>query len=305
MLLASGSTDKTVKLWNFPEGELLRTLPNTDWIQSVAFSPDSKTLAIGSENGTIKIWWLDNGGNYTLTGHSGPVKSVAFSPDGKTLASGSADKTVKLWQFTNGKVLHTLTGHSGPVLSVAFSPEGQALASGSYDKTIKLWNLKTGELMTNFAEHSKPVWSVAFSSQDTVLASGSADETIKLWPVPVPLATQVNSPAPEVEATPSEIISPGEIAQLNRKLYDQIDNSWRSTPSFNTSLVYRVTVNEEGVITDYQPLNQAAGDFIQEVSLSSFRKVAPQSNHFSQFKVVFKPSGVIEVSPWEGWNYSY
>jgi WD40 repeat protein len=258
-------------------------------------------LASGSENGTIKIWWLDEGGNYTLTGHSGPVKSVAFSPDGKTLASGSADKTVKLWQFTNGKVLHTLTGHSGPVLSVAFSPEGQALASGSYDKTIKLWNLKTGELMTNFAEHSKPVWSVAFSSQDTVLASGSADETIKLWPVPVPLATQVNSPAPEVEATPSEIISPGKIAQLNRKLYDQIDNSWRSTPSFNTSLVYRVVVNEEGVITDYQPLNQAAGDFIQEVSIFSFRK-AGKPQHFYKFKVVLKPSGVLEVSPWEGWN---
>jgi WD40 repeat protein len=301
MLLASGSTDKTVKLWKFPEGKLLGTLSDTDWIQSVAFSPDSKILAIGSQNETIKIWWLDDGGNYTLTGHSGPVKSVAFSPDGKTLASGSADQTVKLWQFTNGKVLHTLTGHSGPVLSVAFSPEGQALASGSYDKTIKLWNLKTGELMTNFAQHSKPVWSVAFSSQDTVLASGSADETIKLWPVPVSLATQVNSPAPEVEATPSEIISPREIAQLNRKLYDQIDNSWRSTPSFNTSLVYRVAVNEEGVITDCQPLNQAAGNFIQEVPLSSFCK-AGKPQHFSQFKVVLKPSGVLEVSPWEGWR---
>ena len=98
--------------------------------------------------------------------------------------------------------------------------------------------------MTNFAEHSKPVLSVAFNSQDTVLASGSGDETIKLWPVPVPLATQVNSPAPEVEATPSEIIQPGEIAQLNRKLYDKIDNNWRSTPTFKTSLVYRVAVNE-------------------------------------------------------------
>ncbi|HEY9301504.1 MAG TPA: WD40 repeat domain-containing protein, partial [Phormidium sp.] len=86
------------------------------------------------------------------------------------------------------------------------------------------------------------------------------------------------------------------------KLYDQIDNSWRSTPTFNTSLVYRVTVNEEGVITDYQPLNQAASDFLQEVPLSSFRKVAPQPKHFSQFKVVFKPSGVIEVSPWDGWR---
>ncbi|MEG4109300.1 hypothetical protein QUA04_24760, partial [Microcoleus sp. S13_C5] len=108
----------------------------------------------------------------------------------------------------------------------------------------------------------------------------------------------VNSPAPEVEATPSEIISPGEIAQLNRKVYDQIDKSWRSTPTFSTSLVYRVAVNKEGVITDCQPLNQAAGNFIQEVSLSSFRKVARKPQHFRQFKVVLKPSGVLEVSPW-------
>ncbi|MCC5644224.1 serine/threonine protein kinase, partial [Nostoc sp. CHAB 5824] len=69
--LASGSEDKTIKLWDVSTGKALKT----------------------------------------LTGHSSKVNSVVFSPDGKTLASGSEDKTIKLWDVSTGKALKTLTGH--------------------------------------------------------------------------------------------------------------------------------------------------------------------------------------------------
>jgi serine/threonine protein kinase len=99
--LASGSADKTIKIWNLSTGQEIRT----------------------------------------LTGHSDPVRSVAFSPDGQTLASGSFDKTIKIWNLSTGQEIRTLTGHSNWVNSVAFSRDGQTLASGSYDKTIKIWNI--------------------------------------------------------------------------------------------------------------------------------------------------------------------
>jgi WD40 repeat protein len=99
--LASGSDDKTIKLWNLETGKEIRTLQGHDnFVNSVSFSPDGKTLASGSDDKTIKLWNLETGKEiYTLQGHDNSVNSVSFSPDGKTLASGSWDKTIKLWNL--------------------------------------------------------------------------------------------------------------------------------------------------------------------------------------------------------------
>ncbi|MCC5616087.1 serine/threonine protein kinase [Nostoc sp. CHAB 5836] len=153
-------------------------------VNSVAFSPDSTTLASASDDQTIKLWNLASGQEiHTLEGHSNWIWTVAFSPDHKILASGSADKTIKLWNIDTGKLIRTLQGHSDGVTSVAFSPDGKTLASGSAskDKTIKLWNIDTGNLIRTLEGHSNGVPSVIFSPDGKTLASGGWDKTIKLW----------------------------------------------------------------------------------------------------------------------------
>ncbi|RYO76123.1 hypothetical protein DL764_010304 [Monosporascus ibericus] len=85
--LASGSNDRTVKVWDAATGACLST----------------------------------------LTGHGGWVNSVAFSADGSRLASGSEDRTVKVWDAATGACLSTLTGHGDYVNSVAFSADGNYL----------------------------------------------------------------------------------------------------------------------------------------------------------------------------------
>ncbi|KAA8641512.1 uncharacterized protein ATNIH1004_011648 [Aspergillus tanneri] len=182
-LLASGSGDGTIKLWDPSTGELCQTLKgHSALVQSVTFSPDGQLLASGSGDGTIKLWDPSTGKLcQTLKGHSALVQSVTFSPDGQLLASGSNDRTIRLWDPSTGELRQTLKGHSSWVQSVAFSPNGRLLASGSADCTIRLWDPSTGELYQALEGHSSSVKSVTFSPDGQLLASGSDDRMIRLW----------------------------------------------------------------------------------------------------------------------------
>ena len=110
----SGSSDKTLRLWEVATGKELRR----------------------------------------FEGHSGRVCSVAFSPDGRYVLSGSRDKTIRLWEVATGKELRRFEGHSSWVISVAFSPDGRYILSGSEDRTLRLWEVATGKELRRFEGHS-------------------------------------------------------------------------------------------------------------------------------------------------------
>ena len=182
IILASGSEDNAIKLWDIATGTNIATLEgHRNRIRSVSFSPDRTMLASGSSDNTIKLWDIATGTNIaTLEGHKDLIYSISFSPDGVILASGSRDKTVKLWNVATGQNIATLEGHKDEVFSVSFSPDGTMLASGSYDTTVKLWEVMTKENIATL-KHKRQVVSIAFSSNGEALASGIWDGTILLW----------------------------------------------------------------------------------------------------------------------------
>lgn len=186
LVLATGSYDKTIKLWNTYNGLVLYTFTNRQGtITSVALSANGLMLASGGDDQTIKLWNARLGRPIrTLTGHKETVTSVALSTDGLILASGSDDRTVKLWETLTGKCLRTMAEHSGAVKSVALSADGLTLASGSDDQTIRLWDAQTGKCLHELTGHMDTIKSVALSADGLVLATtGSWDRMIKVWNV--------------------------------------------------------------------------------------------------------------------------
>jgi WD40 repeat protein/DNA-binding SARP family transcriptional activator len=182
-LLAVGTAEGEVRLWQMPAGQLAGIcLGHSHAVSSVAFSPNGETLASGSGDQTICLWNARTGHIlHTLRGHTHHVQSVAFSPDGKILASGSGDQTICLWDTHSGQALHTLYGHTDWVLSVAFRPDGEILASGSADQTVRLWDIRAGQVLHTLHGHTQRVHSVAFSPGGEILVSGGDDRTVRLW----------------------------------------------------------------------------------------------------------------------------
>ena len=181
-VIASGSADSTVILWDVAKRSRIATLGHSHLVRSVAFSPDGAIFAVGSNSRAADMFDIATQRKIgTFSGHRHLVTSLAFSPDGTTLATGSQDRTIKLWNVATRQNIATLS-HTFVVESVAFSPDGGSLASGSWGGTssadpgvVWLWDVSTRQSIAKLEGHAGAVRSVAFSPDGTILASGAED----------------------------------------------------------------------------------------------------------------------------------
>ncbi|MBD2452007.1 WD40 repeat domain-containing protein [Nostoc sp. FACHB-152] len=189
LTLASGSNDKTVKIWSLLTGEIQRTLTgHTSKVNAVVFSPDGRLVSCSGDN-TIKFWDWQRGKlvNSLEEVHSKSVDAIAISPDGKIIISTSWH--IKVADLLNGKEISTLEGN-GYISSLAISPDSKIFVNDCYD-TIKVrefskgnfldwWKLKitTPRLLKG---HSGKVNTLAISTDGKTLVSGGEDKTIKVW----------------------------------------------------------------------------------------------------------------------------
>ena len=190
--LASGSSDKTVKLWGVKSGSLIKTLEgHKKSVYSVDYHPKETLLASGSFDDTIKLWDLDTGKEMkTLKHHILSVNKVVFSLNGEYLVSTGDDNAVKIWQPRIGKTISIPLTHSGKrvrVKAVAISRKNNIIATGATDKKIKLWDISNGRGAKPLGEllgHKGAINVLQFSPvNDNILASGSSDKSIMIWDI--------------------------------------------------------------------------------------------------------------------------
>ena len=180
--LFSGSSDKTVKVWNF--GQRVKTLEQkqSNFITSVAVCHKNQIVACGTEDKKVSIRRIENTEKEMhYWEHTDTVNSIVISFDGKFIVSGSSDNIIKVWNIIGWK-FHREFDHKSPVYAVGISNDSQYVISGADDKKLILWSIE-GNNSKIFEGHTDCINAVAISPKSNFIVSGSSDKMILLWKI--------------------------------------------------------------------------------------------------------------------------
>jgi WD40 repeat protein len=180
-LIATGSSDATIKIWSLSTGVTNRTINTNSDIFALKLLNNGFYMAVALNDNRIRVYNIFTGDLIAnLTGHENSVFDLVLNND--LLISSNGDKTIKLWNMSTYKLISTLTGHDAKVFGLKLV-SSSILASGSMDKSIKLWNLTNGALIRTLESHTNEIkWSIDLLRTD-IIVSGSYDKTIKIWNV--------------------------------------------------------------------------------------------------------------------------
>lgn len=183
--LAGGCADGTVKVWNFPKGELCRIFGGADSrINPAAVNDAEDRLAAGCENGKIFIWDMESGRiAEELNGHDGAVRSLIFLKGGRELVSASYDGTLRRWEIGNGGAKCKILAADFPewLGAAAADREEKRLAYTLNDGRVRIVDLGTGKEMALLSRMENQLQTLVFSGDGRYLAAGGTGGGVYLW----------------------------------------------------------------------------------------------------------------------------
>jgi WD40 repeat protein len=183
-----GGEDKLIHLWSMPDGQEVKTLPNSAGAKgyNLAISPSGKIIAFGYYSDPVFMLAFPGGEELPpLSTHFGTLQAVDFSPDGALLAAVGSSGNILVFSLADGKTVHTMKGLPGGYSAVKFSLDGKILfTAGLNDGLVELWSLQDGAQVQSIQAHSAPVTSLALDPHGARLYSASQDQTIQVWTLP-------------------------------------------------------------------------------------------------------------------------
>ena len=206
-LLASGSFDRTVRVWSLaeadPSASVVVLKGHQGCVSNVKFSPNNRWLASGSFDSTAQIWDLskqeETSSPQVFRGHLGRIGALTISNDSRWLVTGSSgftreENTARLWDLTSPQPSGTsveLRGHTGPIHVVAVSPDNRWILTAGEDGMARLWDISSGKPeSTSFLlqGHDGAILSAVFSADAKFLVTGgqstlSKSATLRLWKI--------------------------------------------------------------------------------------------------------------------------
>ena len=188
-VLASVSDDKTLRLWNLPEGTPRLVIrppmgPGPEGeLYAVAMAPDGGRVAAGgftapSWDGGFAVYIFDarSGRLFArLPGLAAPVQHLAYSADGTRLAAALGGRAgIKVWDARNGRLLFEDAAYTAPARMVAFDAQGR-LASSSADGAVRVYAPDGRRLAQRVPVQGARAYGIAFSPDGSLIALGYED----------------------------------------------------------------------------------------------------------------------------------
>ena len=182
---ATGSADRTVKLWDLATGSLKLTLTgHISTVRDVAISRRHNYMFSCSEDKTVLCWDLET--NQIIrkyTAHLQAVHTMSLHPTLDLLISGGRDAVARVWDIRTRGQVHCLSGHTSTITDIVSEGVDPQVITSSHDKSVIAWDLVAGKPRTQLTHHAKSVRALGLSPVDFSFVSGAAD-TIKKWALP-------------------------------------------------------------------------------------------------------------------------
>jgi WD40 repeat protein len=284
-----------------PLAELERKLTgHTNWVNSVAVSPDGKWAASGSWDNTVKIWDLDTGEcRATLEGHTGEVPSVAITPDGKRVISGSNDKSVRIWDPLPGRELAKLDGHTDWVRSVLVLQDNARVLSGGDDNILRLWDIAPAsciKIIECRKDGSDKIFSSATNSAGTHALSGHRAGRIRYWNIETgeclaALKGHLND-VNSVQITPDGRFAVSGSDDKTVKIWDLEAQVCIGTLEGHQDKVHSVAISPDGAMiasTGFTDKTVRLWDWKSGVCLQVIKQEEEYFEYFAPISVAFSP----------------